>query len=143
MAATVWKGFISFGLVFFPVRLFAAARPETVHFHLLHKKDQSRVKEVWYCAEENKPIERSEIEKGYEVSKGEYVVLDDEELKKIAPPTATTMDVLQFVGSDDVDPIYFESLLRRRRRQDRQTLCSVYGGPDRHQAERHCQDCHA
>ena len=109
MAATVWKGFISFGLVSFPVRLFAAARPETVHFHLLHKKDQSRVKEVWYCAEENKPIERSEIEKGYEVSKGEYVVIDDDELKKIAPPTATTMDVLQFVRNDDVDPIYFES----------------------------------
>jgi DNA end-binding protein Ku len=109
MAATVWKGYISFGLVSFPVRLFAAARPETVHFHMLHKKDQSRVKEVWYCAEENKPIERSEIEKGYEVSKGEYVVLDDEELKKIAPPTATTMDVLQFVGNDKVDPIYFES----------------------------------
>src|ERR1700734_1020925 len=109
MPATVWKGFISFGLVSFPVRLFAAARPETVHFHLLHKKDQSRVKEVWYCAEENKPIERSEIEKGYEVSKGEYVVIDDEELKKIAPATATTMDILQFVGSDEVDPIYFES----------------------------------
>ena len=108
MAATVWKGFISFGLVSFPVRLFAAARPETVHSHMLHKKDQSRVKEVWYCAEENKPIERSEIEKGYEVRKGEYVVIDDDELKKIAPPTATTMEVLQFVGNDDVDPIYFE-----------------------------------
>jgi DNA end-binding protein Ku len=109
MAATVWKGFISFGLVSFPVRLFSAARPEAVHFHMLHKKDQSRVKEVWYCAEENKPIERSEIEKGYEVSKGEYVVVGDEELKEIAPPTATTMDVLQFVGNDEVDPIYFES----------------------------------
>jgi DNA end-binding protein Ku len=109
MAATVWKGFISFGLVSFPVRLFSAARPETVHFHMLHKKDQSRVKEVWYCAEENKPIERSDIEKGYEVSKGEYVVVDDDELKKIAPPTATTMDVLQFVGAGEVDPIYFES----------------------------------
>lgn len=109
MAATVWKGFISFGLVSFPVRLFAAARPETVHFHMLHKKDQSRVKEVWYCAEENKPIDRSEIEKGYEISKGEYVVVEDEELKAIAPPTATTMDVLQFVGKDEVDPIYFES----------------------------------
>jgi DNA end-binding protein Ku len=109
MAATVWKGFISFGLVSFPVRLFSAARPETVHFHMLHKKDQSRVKEVWYCAEENKPIERSEIEKGYEVGKGEYVVVEDEELKEIAPPTATTMDVLQFVGNDEVDPIYFES----------------------------------
>ena len=109
MAATVWKGYISFGLVSFPVRLFAAARPETVHFHMLHKKDQSRVKEVWHCAEENKPIERSEIEKGYEVSKGEYVVVEDQELKEIAPPTATTMDILQFVGKDEVDPIYFEN----------------------------------
>jgi DNA end-binding protein Ku len=109
MAATVWKGFISFGLVSFPVRLFSAARPEAVHFHLLHKKDQSRVKEVWYCAEENKPIDRSDIEKGYEVSKGEYVMVADEELKEIAPPTATAMDVLQFVGNDEVDPIYFES----------------------------------
>jgi DNA end-binding protein Ku len=109
MAATVWKGFISFGLVSFPVRLFSAARPETVHFHMLHRKDQSRVKEVWYCVEENKAIERSDIEKGYEVGKGEYVVVKDEELKKIAPPTATTMDILQFVGNDEVDPIYFES----------------------------------
>jgi DNA end-binding protein Ku len=109
MAAIVWKGFISFGLVSFPVRLFAAARPETVHFHMLHKKDRSRVKEVWYCSEENKPIDRSEIEKGYEVSKGEYVVVEEEELKKVAPATATTMDVLQFVDKDEVDPILFES----------------------------------
>jgi DNA end-binding protein Ku len=109
MAATVWKGYISFGLVSFPVRLFSAARAETVHFHMLHKKDLSRLKEVWYCAEENKPIERSEIVKGYEASKDEYVVVEDAELKKIAPPTASTMEILQFVGSDDVDPIYFES----------------------------------
>jgi DNA end-binding protein Ku len=109
MAATVWKGYISFGLVSFPVRLFSAARPAAVHFHLLHEKDLSRVKEVWYCAEEDKPISRAEIVKGYEVSKGEYVVVADEELKKIAPSTATTMDVIQFVKSGDVDPIYFES----------------------------------
>src|SRR5450432_1439856 len=109
MASTVWKGYISFGLVSFPVRLFSAARAETVHFHLLHKKDQSRVKEVWYCAEENKSIERSEIVKGFEVRKGQYVEVEDEELKKIAPATATTMDILQFVGSDEVDPIFFES----------------------------------
>ena len=85
MPATVWKGFISFGLVSFPVRLFSAARAETVHFHMLHKKDLSRVKEVWYCADENKPINRTDIVKGYETNKGEYVVVDDEELKKIAP----------------------------------------------------------
>ena len=109
MAATVWKGFISFGLVSFPVRLFSAARPKTVHFHLLHKKDMSRVKEVWYCAKENRPIDRSDIIKGYETSKNKYVAVEDEELKKIAPTTATTMDILQFVASDEIDPIFFES----------------------------------
>ncbi len=109
MPATVWKGYISFGLVSFPVRLFSAARADAVHFHMLHRKDMSRVKEVWYCAEENKPIDRADIVKGYETSKNEYVVVEDEELKKIAPPTATTMDILQFVGNDEVDPIFFES----------------------------------
>jgi DNA end-binding protein Ku len=109
MAAVVWKGFVSFGLVTFPVRLFAAARAEHVQFHMLHRKDLSRVKEVWYCAEENKPIDRADIVKGYETAKGKYVVVDDQELKKIAPSTATTMDIVQFVHNDAVDPIYFES----------------------------------
>jgi DNA end-binding protein Ku len=109
MPAVAWKGFVSFGLVTFPVRLFAAARPEHVQFHLLHRKDLSRVKEVWYCAKEDKPIDRSDMVKGYESSKGEYVVVEDEELKQIAPPTATTMEILQFVRKDEVDPIYFES----------------------------------
>lgn len=108
MAAIVWKGFVCFGLVSFPVRLFAAARAEAVHFHLLHRKDLSRVKEVWYCAAEDKPIERADMVKGYETSKGEYVVVEDEELKKIAPSTASTMEILQFVRETEVDPTYFE-----------------------------------
>lgn len=108
MPATVWKGYISFGLVSFPVRLFSAARPEAAHFHMLHKKDLSRVKEVWYCAEEDKPIQREDIVKGYEVGNGEYVVVEDEDLKKIAPPTASTMEIVQFVREKEVDPIYFE-----------------------------------
>jgi DNA end-binding protein Ku len=108
MPAVVWKGYITFGLVSFPVRLFSAARPEAVHFHMLHRKDLSRVKEVWYCAEEDKPIERVDIVKGYEINKGKYVVVDDEELKKIAPATAETMEIVQFVHDADVDPIYFE-----------------------------------
>jgi DNA end-binding protein Ku len=109
MPAIVWKGNLSFGLVSFPVRLFSAARTASVHFHMLHEKDLSRIKEVWYCAEEDRPVERSQIVKGYEVSKGKYVVVEESELKKIAPPTARTMDILQFVGRDDVDPIYFQS----------------------------------
>ena len=67
------------------------------------------MKEVWYCAEENKPIERSEIVKGYETSKDDYVVVGDDELKNIAPTTATTMEIVQFVKNDAVDPLFFES----------------------------------
>lgn len=109
MAATVWKGYISFGLVSFAVRLTSAARAERVRFHMLHRKDLSRVKEVWFCAEEDKRIERTDVVKGYEMDNGNYVVVEDEELKKIAPATATTMDILQFVDNDEVDPIFFES----------------------------------
>ncbi|HUA83865.1 MAG TPA: Ku protein [Bryobacteraceae bacterium] len=109
MAATVWKGFISFGLVSFPVRLFAAARPRGIHFHMLHKKDLSRIKEVLYCAEEDKPVSREDIVKGTEVNKGQYVVVTDQELKAVAPPTASTMDILQFVPASAVDPLYLES----------------------------------
>lgn len=109
MPATVWKGYLSFGLVSFPIRLFAAARPEPVHFHLLHKKDLSRVKEVMYCATEDKPLARSEIVKGYEYEKDHYVVVEPEELEKIAPPTATVMEILQFVRIGDIDPIFFET----------------------------------
>ena len=109
MAATVWKGYLSFGLVSFPIRLFAAARPETVHFHMLHKKDLSRVREVLYCAEEDIPIERADIVKGYEYEKNKYVVVEPEELEQVAPPTASAMEILQFVRMDEVDPIYLET----------------------------------
>jgi DNA end-binding protein Ku len=109
MAATVWKGYLSFGLVSFPIRLFAAARPEPVRFHLLHKKDLSRVKEVFYCAEEDKPIDRSEIVKGYEYEKNEYVEIEPEDLEKIAPPTSSAMEILQFVRMEEIDPIYLET----------------------------------
>jgi DNA end-binding protein Ku len=108
MAAIVWKGYVSFGLVSFPVRLYAAGRAEAVHFHLLHKKDLSRVKEVWYCAEEDKAISRSDMVRGYEVSKGEYVVVEDEELDNMTPETASTIEVMQFVKQAEVDPIWFE-----------------------------------
>src|ERR1044071_6328123 len=109
MPATVWKGFLSFGLVSFPIRLFSAARADHIHFNMLHRKDLSRIKEVFYCAKEDKPVDRSDIVKGYEISKGEYVVVEEEDLKKIAPVSATTMEIIQFVKEKEVDPIYFES----------------------------------
>ena len=109
MASTVWKGHLTFGLVSLPVKLYSAARSETVSFNQLHKHDNSRVKQVLYCQLEDKPIPRSEIVKGYEYEKDKYVVVEDEEIKKVAPKTAKTMEILEFVKSADVDPIYFES----------------------------------
>jgi len=108
MPSTVWKGYISFGLVSFPVRLAAAARREPIRFNMLHRKDLSRIKEVWYCAAEDKPIERAEIVKGYQVAKDNYIVVDDAEIKKIAPPTAETIEILQFVRMNEVDPIFLD-----------------------------------
>src|SRR5271166_2601745 len=109
MASTVWKGHLTFGLVSFPVRLYSAARSESISFNQLHKADNSRVKQVLYCQAEDKPIPRSEIVKGYEYEKDRYVVIEDEEIKKMAPSTAKVMEILEFVKSNEVDPIYFES----------------------------------
>ena len=109
MASTVWKGHLTFGLLSLPVRLYSAARSETVSFNQLHKTDHSRVKQVLYCQAEDKPIQRSDIVKGYEYEKDKYVVVEDEEIKKVAPKTAKTMEVLEFVKAGEVDPIYLES----------------------------------
>ena len=108
MAATVWKGYVSFGLVSFPVRLQVAAREKSIEFHLLHKKDLSRVKEVFFCQAENKPLDRDDLVRGFEVSKDEYVVVEQAELDKIAPKTAKVMDIVEFVQASDFDPVFMD-----------------------------------
>jgi len=109
MASTVWKGHLTFGLVSFPVKLFTAARSDSISFNQLHKTDNSRIKQTIYCQAEDKPIPRSEIVKGYEYEKDRYVVVEDEEIKKMAPSTAKVMEILEFVKATEVDPVYFES----------------------------------
>ncbi len=109
MASTVWKGHLTFGLVSFPVRLYSAARSESISFNQLHKADGSRIKQVLYCQAEDKPIPRSEIVKGFEYEKDRYVVIEDEEIKKVAPASAKVMEILEFVKVDEVDPIYLET----------------------------------
>lgn len=109
MASSVWKGQLTFGLVSMPVRLMTAARGETISFNQLHKSDGSRIKQVIYCQTEDKPIPRTEIVKGYEYEKDRYVVIDDEDIKKVAPKTAKVMEIQEFVKAADVDPVYLES----------------------------------
>lgn len=109
MASTTWKGHITFGLVSLPVRLVAAARSETIGFNQLHKHDNSRVKQVIFCAAEDKPISRAEIVKGYEYEKDKYVVIEDDDIKKITPKTAKVMEILEFVKANEVDSVYLDS----------------------------------
>src|ERR1700749_3702751 len=109
MAASVWTGYLTFGLISMPVRLFSGARGTRVSFHMLHRDDNARVKQQLYCPVDEKVIERNEIVKGYEFRKGEYVVVEPEEIKKIEPKTAKAMEILEFVKQEEIDPVYFES----------------------------------
>jgi DNA end-binding protein Ku len=109
MASTVWKGQLQFGLVSLPIRLYSAARGETVSFNLLHEPDHSRIRQVIYCQAEDKPVPRNELVKGYEYEKDHYVVIDEEDLAKAAPKTAKIMEIQEFVKADQVDPVFLES----------------------------------
>jgi len=109
MAATVWKGYITFGLITIPIRLFTAARTERVSFNQIHQPCGSRIKQQTFCPRCDRVIERSELVKGYEVEKDRYVIVNDEEIKTIAPPSSDTMEIFEFVRAEGVDPIYYDA----------------------------------
>src|SRR5258707_14586975 len=109
MAASVWSGYLTFGLISMPVRLFSGARSSGISFNQLHRTDHQRVKQQLICSADGQVLDRSDIVKGYEYRKGEYVVIEPEEIKKIEPKTAKTMEILEFVKANDVDSVYFES----------------------------------
>jgi len=111
MASVVWAGHITFGLVSFPVKLVCAARGESVSFNQLHGKDNARIKQVLYCQAEDAPISRTELVKGYEYEKDKYVVIEEADIKAVAPKTAHVMEIQEFVPATQVDPVYLESLL--------------------------------
>lgn len=109
MASTVWKGHLTFGLISIPVHMSAAARTERISFNQLHKVCHSRLKQPLFCPVCNRNVERSEIVKGYEYEKDQYVLFSEEELDKIEPPSAKVMEILEFVKLEEMDPLYFDS----------------------------------
>jgi DNA end-binding protein Ku len=92
-----------------PVRLFSGARSSGISFNMLHRTDKSRLKQQYVCQADGQVVERADIVKGYEFRKDEYIIIEPDEIKKIEPQTAKTMEILEFVKSTDVDPVYFES----------------------------------
>src|SRR5579859_3239240 len=109
MATSIWKGHLTFGLISIPVRMFAAARGERVSFNQLHKVCNSRLKQPLTCPTCNRTVERSEIVKGFEYEKDQYVLFTEEELDKIEPASAHIMEILEFVKTNEVDPLYFDA----------------------------------
>src|SRR5580700_11730882 len=109
MASTIWKGHLTFGLISMPVRMFAAARGERISFNQLHNVCHSRLKQPLFCPVCNRNVERSEIVKGYEYEKDQYVLFNEDELDKIEPTSAKVMEILEFVKLDEMDPLYFDA----------------------------------
>ena len=108
MAHAIWSGSINFGLVTIPVKLFTAVRTDELSFNLLHAKDEGRIKYERICSIDGKPVPWDEIVKGYEYEKGEYVILTDEDFTKVNPEATQSVDILEFVELDKINPMFFD-----------------------------------
>src|SRR6267154_22146 len=109
MPSSTWSGHLTFGLISMPVRLFSGARSSGISFNMLHRTDKSRLKQQYICQAEGVVVDRADMVKGYEFRKDEYIIIEPDEIKKIEPQTAKTMEILEFVKTSEVDPVYFES----------------------------------
>lgn len=107
-ARAISSGTISFGLVSIPIKLFTATSSQQVHFNMLHRETGSRVKQQYIVPSTGQIVERKDMAKGYEYAKGQYVVFDDEELKKLEATRSSSMEILEFVPLDSVDLIQVE-----------------------------------
>ena len=103
----IWKGAVSFGLVNVPVRLFAATEEHDIRFHQVHREDGGRIRYKRTCSVCGEEVSYDDIAKGYETSDGQLVILTDEDLEKLPVATGHEIDVVEFVPSDQVDPILF------------------------------------
>jgi DNA end-binding protein Ku len=109
MARAIWKGSVSFGLVNIPVELHGAVRDHRPHFRLLHAKDLSPIHLSRVCTREGKAVPWEDLVKGYEYSKGRFVVLTDEDFEKAAGEKTHRVDIMDFVSAADIDDRFFET----------------------------------
>jgi len=103
----IWKGAVSFGLVNVPVRLFAATEEHDIRFHQVHREDGGRIRYKRTCSVCGEEVSYDDIAMGYESSDGQLVILTDDDLDKLPVATGHEIDVVEFVPSDQVDPILF------------------------------------
>jgi DNA end-binding protein Ku len=109
MAKVFWKGVISFGMVVIPVKMYVATEPRTLNFHLLHKKCLTRPKQVLHCDKDEEYFAMSDTVRGYEYAKDQFIVLDENDFKKVPVKTAHSINILGFVEARDIDSIYYQN----------------------------------
>jgi DNA end-binding protein Ku len=109
MPRPIWSGAISFGLVNVPVKAYSAVHDHTVHFHQLQKATGARIQYQKVSAKTGRKVDNDDIEKGFEVSRGKYVVIEDEEFEAMRPESTRSIDITDFVKLEAVDPIYYEN----------------------------------
>lgn len=105
----IWKGVIAFGMVSIPVRLSKATEEHDLRFHLLHKPDHARLKQLRVCTEDGEQVTLDDTVRAFEPSPGEYVVMDPEDFEKVQVESARTIEINEFVPLESIDPIYFEN----------------------------------
>lgn len=108
MATAVWTGTVTFGLVSIPVKLFTATSSHDISFNLLHNVCKGRINLQNYCPQCERVVDRSELVKGYQYEKNQYVVIEDSDLEAVRPESSSNLDILQFINLSEVDPIYYE-----------------------------------
>lgn len=109
MAQSVWSGLISFGMVSIPVKLYSATESKSISFNQLHNVCKSRINQQRWCMTCNRQVEFSELDKGYEVAKGQFVVVTKEELDSLPLPSKQVVNLNAFVKRDDIDTVYHDS----------------------------------
>ena len=102
-----WTGTITFGLVTVPVALYAGTRPRGINLRMV-APDGATVERRYVCSKDEKPLDWDDIVRGYEIDKGKYVVVTDEELEAIEPRKSREIDLQLFVDADSIDPMYFD-----------------------------------
>ena len=108
MARAIWSGALTFGLVNIPVRLHSAVAQKEVRFHMLHAKDGARIRMKRFCSAEDREVPYDDVAKGYEISKGRYVMIAPEELEAYDPKATRTVEIRDFVDLAEIDPIYYD-----------------------------------
>jgi DNA end-binding protein Ku len=105
---TIWNGSISFGLVNIPIGLAVATQRSDIAFRTLHRECGTPIKQKRYCPTHERDVEADELVKGWEVAKGEYVMVEDSDLEAIALQRSQSIEILRFVRLEEVDPVFFD-----------------------------------